>query len=399
MLRIIKLILMGLTFLVLMLLTIITVSANAGGFTVTPNLPENQDEDTRGFFDLIVLAGQKQELSITVANVTSDELQLDFNVITATTASSGVINYGDPGDSDETLVYSFAEMAELSHKSIQIPGNTETEVKVTFSVPEDGFIGNILGSIVVVREPTQDEINDAGMIVNRHRQIIAVRLRMNDDVLEPDFKLGNISSALTNHRASIIAEIRNPVPALFRGVSATALIYREGNDSAIFEVSNPDITFAPNSIFSFSMVDRAGFGIQAGKYLAKIQLEYEGIRWEFEENFEILPDEAGEMNKAAVNQQQQSEITVDSDNLMNALLEFNILYVALIIFTLIVIIMATVTFIIIRRASIGRKKAYLEYTSKIDKLERENQLALERILSIQESKQHKIPIKKIKIKE
>ena len=403
-----KYILMGLIIFVTALYMMIPVGANAGGFTVVPNLPENQDDNTRGFFDLIVTPGQKQELTITVSNVTFDELQLDFNVITATTASSGVINYGDPGVSDKTLAYSFADMAQLNHKSIRLPGNTETEVTVSFVVPEAGFSGSILGSIVVAREPTQEEIDNSGMIVNRHRQIIAVRMRMNDDDIIPDFKLGDVSSALTNHRASIIAEICNPVPGLFRGVSATAWIYPEGNETAIFEVSNHDIAFAPNSIFHFSMVDRAGFGIQAGKYTIKILLEYEGTKWEFDKNFEILPEEAGNMNKSAVNQQQ---LSVTPDNVIDGFYDFDLTQTIIICLTFITIIIAIITFIIIKKAGSGKKKAYIDYMNKYEKLDRENQLFMERILSSQErtgaikptnsfdSKPHKVSIQKKKAKD
>ena len=284
----------------------ITAGATAGGFTVSPILPPNQDPDTRGYFDLVVTPGEFQEIGIMVRNATDDEtILLSISAITATTNGNGIINYTDPDRSDETLrqTHSFASMAQIGETSVTLGPGEQRDITITFTIPDEAFDGIILGSIAVLRELTDEDRENAGMIVNRHRHVLAVRIKMSEEPVEPNFLLGGVSASLVNHRAAIVADIRNPQPRITQNVEANAQIYPLGSETPIFQISNPSVAFAPNSVFPFSMVDEAGYGIQAGMYLARIQLHHDDRTWEFEHEFEILAEEADEINQSSVNQQ------------------------------------------------------------------------------------------------
>ena len=284
-----------------------TAMANIGGFTVTPVMPENQNPQTQGFFDLNVTAGQQQEISVIVGNTGNEEISVEVSLFTANTNRNGIVDYTMPGQSDITLAHSFSDIASLpaGHEHIVIPAGQNVSVPIIIDIPEEGFEGIMLGSLHVLLGITEEERAAAGMIVNRFANVIVVMLRENDTPVAPDFLLGDVGAGIVNYRAAIVAEVRNPQPRLTTGVRLDARIYPSGGDAPIFETSNLSVDFAPNTVFQLSMIDDAGFGLQPGSYMASIHLEHEGLTWDFEREFEIVPAQATDINRTAVNIQQQ----------------------------------------------------------------------------------------------
>jgi len=303
-------------FISLMLMAaLIFITVAAMGFSVTPILPDNQRQNGSSFFDLIVTPGMQQDLIIMVGNTGDEEIVVLVELITASTSRNGQINYTSRGLMDSTLRFSFEDIVSIPQTHFTIPARGETAVPVTLTVPNDSFEGAILGSIRVLREATDQEREDAGAIVNQYAHVTAVRLVMRDDaeeIVQPDFALGSITTELVNYRASIIAHIRNIEPVLIKNASATARIFPLGSDQPIFSHTMDSLDFAPNSVFPFSFVDREGFGIEPGNYTAVITINYDNRTWEFDENFVITQEAADEVNDGAVNQNLPPEEDEDS---------------------------------------------------------------------------------------
>jgi hypothetical protein len=144
----------------------------------------------------------------------------------------------------------------------------------------------------------------AGAIVNRFAHVIPVRLRENDNPVEVVLTMGDVNAELFDLRAQIVAEVHNPQPRLVMGATAEASIYPLGSNEPIFAMSNVNVDFAPNSTFPITFVDRGGFGVVAGDYLAVVSVEHEGQVWSFEQEFTIDAAVAEEINTGAVNVQQ-----------------------------------------------------------------------------------------------
>lgn len=288
---------------------IMQTSALAAGieFSVSPVFPENQRDEASGYFDLNVQPGQKQDLSVTVTNQSTEDIVVLVEAITASTNLNGIVNYTTPGPVDETLKHSFSDMTKVPEEFVTIPAQSDKQITVTVTIPDEPFDGIILGSIQVTKELTEEEKNSGATIINKYAYVIAVRLQENNTVIEPDFAMGGVTAELLDFRGSITANIRNLQPTLVKGVSVAAQIYSKGDSSPIMELSKDDVEFAPNSIFPFSLVDEAGYGIQAGSYLAKIELKHEGKDWSFEQEFEVKSEEAASINQKAVNQTQQRQ--------------------------------------------------------------------------------------------
>ena len=289
-----------------LMIAALTVTAAAMGFSAGNNLPENQRGNGHTFFDLIVYPGQQQDLYVTITNTIEEEIAVSVEAITASTDLNGNINYNDnSGTMDETLKFAFADIAQPIAERVVIPPGERADVGLRLTVPNEHFDGAILGGLRVLREPTETEIEESGSIINQFAYVTTVRLVLSEgaeEILPADFILKDLSAELVHHRASIVAQIRNPVAKVIREALIEAQIIPVGGDQPIFSMVLPDISMAPNSIFPFTFIDEAGFGIEAGDYLARIELTYKGQTWNWEETFTIDETEAAVINQAAVNQ-------------------------------------------------------------------------------------------------
>ena len=341
----------------------ITVSAELGGFSVTPVFPDNQLPETRGFFDLMVTAGSQQEIAIEISNPGDVEATFTVSLITASTNRNGIINYTGPGQTDETMRHSFSEIATIIQDdgSITVPPGEVVNVPILIDIPAEGFDGIILGSVHVLLDVTDEQIAASGMIVNRFAHVLVVRLSERDTEIPVEFILGNVTPEIVNYRVSIVAEVRNPQPRLVMGALAHAQVYLAGSEYPVFARSNVIVDFAPNTVFPFTMVDDIGYGLQAGDYVARIQIEHEGLSWDFEYSFVIAPQAATALNIEAINVQTapQPQVAVSLSE------SFPIWIIIVAVFAGTSVILAIVSFVKKKRKD---KAAYEEFCVKMESL-------------------------------
>jgi len=284
-----------------------TVAGAAGGFMVIPNLPDNQRPETAGFFNLNVSAGQTQEITMMVENQNDFDIAVEISLFTVGTNMNGVIDFTRPGEVDKTLAHDFNEIATLGIDSrLHIPAGSSAAVPLTLNIPEDGIDGMVFGAVHFLRDATDEEIKAADMFINRFAHVMTVRLQEGDFVIDADFMLGDVRAETRYYRAAIVADIRNPLPRMAMGAVASAQVYQVGHDTPIFVINDMGVDFAPNAIFSMTMMDMEGFGIHPGDYLIRIQLEHEGRNWEIQREFVVEAQAAAAINEAAVNQWEQA---------------------------------------------------------------------------------------------
>lgn len=290
--------------LVCMVLPIPTFAAgNSAGFAVSAVPPANQTDKNTSHFDLLVQPGQSQELVVHIENNEAEEIVLTIETIAASTDRNGNILYSAPGIYDSSMRFPFSTLAVPAQKEIIIPANGTVDAVIALTMPDEEFDGIVLGAIRVLRQPDMEETQGTG-IVNQYSYVIGVRLTELTETIEPCFALGNVHADLVNHKAAIIAEIRNTEAAIAKEVSVHAQIYSWDSDIPMIEKAQEKISIAPNSVFPFSLIDQEGYGFPEGEYLSVVRLAYNGEETEFRQNFHIQKETADDINKNAVNQVQ-----------------------------------------------------------------------------------------------
>lgn len=273
-----------------------------GKFSVKAQIPANQIDKEAAYFDLLVEPGQNQKLVVQVWNPGEEPLQVEVETLTAFTNRNGFISYSGSGRQDETLPWSFEELTEVQEPLLEISPNSIGQAVITLSLPEEEWDGLLLGSIRIAEYIDPEALEEESGIVHRLSYSIAVRLRENMEEVEPEVLLGEIETGLVNHKAAIIANIRNTSATIVEDVNVSAKVVRKEDGVPVISLTQEEVELAPNTIFPLSLVDEAGYGFEQGDYIAQVMVEYEGNRQEFAQEFEIVPAVAEYLNDNAVNQ-------------------------------------------------------------------------------------------------
>ncbi|MCL2857700.1 MAG: DUF916 and DUF3324 domain-containing protein [Oscillospiraceae bacterium] len=296
-------------FLTTMIALAFTARAGLGGFSATPNVPENQDPaGSAATFDIFVTPGMQQEISIDVTNQRSEPIAVEISLFTAGTNMNGIISYSAGSPSDDSIPFRLEDVATLPPEAanLTVPAQSTIAVPITINIPDISFDGMTLGAVNVLLGATDEERAQAGMVVNRFASTIPLRMRMEGGARaeDADFYLGEVSAELVSQRAAIVARIHHTAPRMTMGAIASIWIYPHRSDTpAFYQIGRP-IDFAPNAVFPATILNLGGSGIQPGQYLARVQVEYDGRVWDFEQAFTVAPQIAHDINLGAFNQQQ-----------------------------------------------------------------------------------------------
>ena len=284
-------------FFIFLIFTIIPVKSM--DFMVTPILPENQRIGIRGYFDLLLEPGQEQDVYIIITNSSQDDITITIDIFTVSTNRNGIIDYSARGIIDDSIELNLDDIITIAEPNITIPGNSEVQVPITINIPDEPFDGVLLGSIFVLRGVTEEERTAAGMIVNQFAFATAIQLQVSEEPVDFHFELGEVSVQVTDWRASYIAEIHNKVPRMIGGAIVNARVFPLGLDTPIF-VDTTRVSFAPNTVFPLTLIDRIGAGVAAGMYTIEVSIEYDDNTWTFSQDFEIIEEEAAFINENAI---------------------------------------------------------------------------------------------------
>ena len=281
----------------------------SGGIEVTPLLPGNQRAETTTFFDLNVQPGQEQELAIRITNSNAFEVSVTVEASIASTNRSGQIVYVSPEDVGYPPRRLLTDMVQLPADQITIPPESRYDYIFTLTVPDEEFDGIIQGSVRAIRELTEEEAAVGGLVA-RYSHNTPIRLRQNDDPIElkqDDIILESVRPELVRLSVSAVCSIINTMPIRIRDAVITAQVDMVGSDEPFIEYFNDSIQIAPESMFPLAIVDDQGKTFEAGEYIVKINMQYDGMEWNFEEGFEITQEEADEFNERVWVDEEETE--------------------------------------------------------------------------------------------
>lgn len=274
-------------------------------FSVKAVLPENQINKDNTYFDLKMNPGQSQTLTVIVYNNSNEELQTKIAVKAAATSNSGLIDYNGSVTPDETLKMPFSTIAKVENETIKIPATKSKEAKIHIEMPNDPYDGVILGGIVITEIPKDSsQGSSSGLnIKNEYSYVIGVKLSETDRQVAPDLKLKSVEPNLANYRTAMVARIQNIEPAIIKGMSVTASVYKAGEAVAFRQSKQNVVDMAPNSTYAFP-IDWENQRIEKGKY--RLHLVAVGDKkWEWDEEFTIEDTAANNVNQNSLYMEKQ----------------------------------------------------------------------------------------------
>ena len=262
-------------------------------FSVETEIPENQIDKTKTYFDLMMKPDQEQILKVRAANSTDENLVIDVSVKSATTNSNGVIEYGE-----SLTALDKSAPADLS-EIIQLKDGGES-----VEMPKEEFSGQLAGGItfsekVDETKDKQKENTNGLAIENRYAYTVAVLLRENETVVQPELSLEKVEPTQRNARSVISATLLNHEAAYLQSMKVTANVKNKKTNNVILEKEQEDMQMAPNSIFNFPIPYEEN-EMEAGTYVLAMTVEGSGKKWQFTKEFTISKEEAKTFNEKDV---------------------------------------------------------------------------------------------------
>lgn len=300
------------------------VTASEFNFAVVPEIPENQLDKNKTYFDLKMTPGAEQDLTVKLRNDTSEDIIVETIISSATTNSNGVVEYGpNTTKPDKTLAFNMADLATTAPETT-VPAGKEVSVKVHLGMPNEPITGVIAGGITFKEKDSETASSktaddETGMAIkNKYSYVLALLARQSEEVLAPDLLLNEVGAAQSNARNIIQANLQNPVATYLNQLKVTAEIRKKNSDQVLYSSETEAMQMAPNSNFNY-YVPLNGKALEAGDYVIKIVAfgdkdeagSYESKnaagekvnfnhRWEFEKEFSITSAEAKKLNDADV---------------------------------------------------------------------------------------------------
>lgn len=275
--------------------------ADSMAYSVKADIPDNQIDKAKTYFDLKMTPGQKQDISLTVHNSGDKEMTIFITPNNATTNQNGVIDYSEEkAKIDSSLKIPLTSIIS-GKQEVKLNPNETKQVPFTIQMPEKEYNGDILGGFYIQKKTDADENkkDESVQIKNQYSYVIGIRLNETDTVVDPALKLNQIKPALQNYRTAVTANIQNVESTIINDLDINASVTKQNSETILHETNKKGLSMAPNSNFDYP-INWDNEQLNPGKYTVHIEAKTGDKDWNFDKNFEIKSETSNKLNKEAV---------------------------------------------------------------------------------------------------
>lgn len=275
--------------------------ADSIAYSVKADIPDNQIDKAKTYFDLKMTPGQKQDISLTVHNSGDKEMTVFITPNNATTNQNGVIDYSEEkAKKDSSLKIPLTSVIS-GKQEVKLNPNETKQVPFTIQMPEKEYNGDILGGFYIQKKTDADENkkDESVQIKNQYSYVIGIRLNETDTAVEPKLKLNQIKPALQNYRTAVTANIQNVESTIINDLDINASVTKQNSETILHETNKKGLSMAPNSNFDYP-INWDNEQLNPGKYTVHIKAKMGDKDWNFDKNFEIKSEASNKLNKEAV---------------------------------------------------------------------------------------------------
>lgn len=279
------------------------VFANEMNFSVRAILPENQRDKKQSYFDLKMEPKQEQIIQIELKNDTEKDIIVETTANTAVTNDNGLADYTkSAGKKDSSLTISFADIASVPKETL-VSKKSSTLLDVQLKMPDEAYDGVLLGGLYFKEKEVDakktDKEDGAVAIENRFAYSIGVLLSETDVVVQPKLALNEVKADQKTGHNLISLNLQNQHAALVKNLKVNAKIYKEGNQTVLYEQEREELRMAPNSNFNYA-IDIVDTELKPGTYEAVVVANDGYQDWKMKKTFVIESAKAKKLNKSSV---------------------------------------------------------------------------------------------------
>ncbi len=277
------------------------VKASELNFGVEAELPVNQKDVKKTYFDLSVMANQIQTVYILLTNNTNKPVTVEPQINEAKTNNNGNVQYDKNTIKRDSQLKKIITDYVKVQRDIVIPPNDSVRLPIEIKIPKEGFEGILLGGILLQQKSSElDEVKEAkeGLgIKNNYAYVVAIQLDEKNEAIKPELGLNEVKANQKNYRNVITASLQNKTPVLINQLEVKAEIFK--NKQLLYTHERKTMQMAPMSNFEFS-IPLQGKELKPGKYILEMEANSLQNHWRFTKEFEIKSNEAKQLNSLDV---------------------------------------------------------------------------------------------------
>jgi hypothetical protein len=249
-------------------------------FTASLNLPSNQVEGVRDYFNLNMKSNETQEISITIHNTSSNPISLKVKPSNAITSTQGGIVYvDDRGNNLATLTDDsyFIDNYLTLPSDIDLQPNESKNVPITIKTPSKD-IGTILGGVLFIPQESNSveqktSRTDIKTTANaKIRLNVPIQVNLPNMEKESPLKVDNIKQLAVPSGVYVSFELENPNGEVMKDISYNYEVQDE-KGLVLFNGSITPFNVAPKSKVSIPIMwDFKNY--QHGKYKLVLNPSY-----------------------------------------------------------------------------------------------------------------------------
>ncbi|ALS35807.1 hypothetical protein ABID30_003292 [Enterococcus rotai] len=267
-------------------------------FYVQAVIPENQVDINKSYFDLKMQPEAEQELQVKLANPEAEPITVSVNAINAMTTEEGMIDYTVKGIKDKTLNYPFESLIKVSETTISLQPYETKIARFHLKMPKEQYDGVIVGGLRFTKNLPENEVkNKEVTIQQRFHYVVGVVLNETETAIVPDYEMDavNVAKSKQGKKMSVIHSIRNKNAAISKKMELKIAIRKKGEEAPLINLDKEALEMAPDSVMDFPVPIKRQ--LQPGHYSSKTQINQDGKKWVFENEFEITREQVKLINE------------------------------------------------------------------------------------------------------
>ncbi|MCI1986106.1 MAG: DUF916 and DUF3324 domain-containing protein [Lactobacillus sp.] len=272
-----------------------------GQFTLTPQLPSNQNPKTSGYFDLLVKPGQTQTLTVQLTNSSDQPGKFQVWANPGLTSDNGAIDYSQRHrNADAGAPLAFRQIATLPQHVYTVGANSHVAIPLTLKLPNKQFRGRVLGALNVVQVGKGAATTTSGNTVIRNKvgYSLAVVLQQSREPVAPQLTGGKARPKAVNHWPTIQLTFHNPAATIIPGLTLQTRVTRQ--QKTYLKHTSSDYQVAPNSSFHLNL-DLNGQPLRPGKYTVETTASSgKFFKRHFRSQFTVTRPQADAINRNTV---------------------------------------------------------------------------------------------------
>lgn len=251
-------------------------------YKVRLELPENQKEGIKGFYNLSLPKDTEQTLNISLQNISENIIHLNLKSGNALTSTQGGIIYIENRGNEYTALTDekfYMDQNIVVQEKIELAPYEEKLVSVKVKATEKG---TSLGTVLISQDEhdfeTIEQKEDVELTA-KNRFVFAVPIQINtEEVVAEEFKVLDVTNIIAPNKTFIGLELENPNAAIHEISFKYKVLNKKGE--VLFDGEQAPLNAAPKSRVVFH-IPWKGTAYETGKYeivLSSGQLKEDIVR-------------------------------------------------------------------------------------------------------------------------